>query len=48
MEQYIYRNDLLKILVNKNTAGTILESYSYTYDLADNQISKSDAKGVTE
>jgi YD repeat-containing protein len=49
MEQYTYyKNNLLKTLVNKNAVGTVLESYSYTYDLANNQISKSDSKGVTE
>lgn len=49
IEQYTYyKNNQLATLVNKNTAGVVLESYSYTYDLANNQISKTDAKGVTE
>lgn len=49
MEEYTYyKNNLLKTLVNKNASGTVLESYSYTYDSANNQIIKTDAKGVTE
>jgi len=42
-----YSNNLLKELVNREADGSIMESYSYTYDGAHNQTSKSDAKGTT-
>lgn len=42
-----YKNNLLNTLVNKKSDGTVLESYSYKYDAANNQISKTDAKGTT-
>lgn len=42
-----YSNNLLNTLVNKKANGTIIDSYSYTYDGANNQTSKTDGKGVT-
>ena len=36
-----------KTLVNKKATGLIIDSYSYTYDRANNQTSKLDSKGVT-
>jgi YD repeat-containing protein len=42
-----YKDNLLKALVNKNAGGSIIDSYSYTYDEAHNQITKTDAKGTT-
>ncbi len=47
-EEYTYYEDnLLKALVNKKADGSIIDSYSYTYDAAHNQTSKTDAKGTT-
>ena len=47
--QYTYYYDgLNKTLVNKNASGLIIDSYSYTYDDAHNQTSKTDSKGVTQ
>ena len=47
-EEYTYYGDgLNKTLVNKKADGSSLDSYSYTYDGAHNQTSKTDAKGVT-
>ena len=47
-ENYTYYDDgLLKTLVNKNSGGTVIGSYSYTYDAAHNQTTKTDSKGVT-
>ncbi len=42
-----YKDNLNKTLENKKADGSTLESYSYTYDSAHNQTSKTDAKGVT-
>ena len=51
IEEYTYYGDgLLWTLTNTklDAAGnTIIDSYSYTYDAANNQTSKTDAKGVT-
>ncbi|WP_244648221.1 RHS repeat-associated core domain-containing protein [Ruminiclostridium herbifermentans] len=47
-EEYTYyKNGLNKTLVNKKANGLIIDSYSYTYDGANNQTSKTDSKGVT-
>ena len=47
-EDYTYWNDGLdKTLTNKNADGTTIDNYSYTYDGAHNQKSKTDKKGVT-
>ena len=47
-EEYTYyKNGLNKTLVNKKATGLIIDSYSYTYDRANNQTSKLDSKGVT-
>jgi len=47
-EEYEYfKNNLLKTLTNKKIDGTVLESYTYTYDGAHNQTSKTDGKGTT-
>jgi len=34
-------------LENKTSGGAVIDSYSYTYDPTGNQLSKTDAKGVT-
>ncbi len=47
-EEYTYYKDgLNKTLVNKKADGSVIDSYSYTYDGAHNQTSKTDSKGVT-
>lgn len=47
-EDYTYYADgLNKTLVNKKADGTVIDNYSYTYDAAHNQTSKTDKKGVT-
>ncbi len=47
-EQYSYYKDkMLKTLVNKDSSGTIIESYDYTYDNSENMLSKTDKKGIT-
>ena len=47
-EDYTYWNDgLSKTLTNKKADGTVIDNYSYTYDGAHNQKSKTDKKGVT-
>jgi RHS repeat-associated protein len=47
-EEYTYYKDkLLRTLVNKAANGTVIESYSYTYDNAHNMLSKTDNKGTT-
>ena len=47
-ETYTYNKDnTLKALVNKKADGTVLDSYSYTYDKAKNQLTKVDSKGTT-
>ena len=47
-EEYTYYDDgLTKTLVNKKADGTVIDSYSYTYDGAHNQTAKIDAKGTT-
>ncbi|KUO70373.1 MAG: hypothetical protein APF77_03395, partial [Clostridia bacterium BRH_c25] len=47
-EAYTYYNDnLLKTLVNTKGDGTVLDTYSYTYDAAHNQTTKTDSKGTT-
>lgn len=47
-EEYTYYKDgLNKTLVNKKADGSVIDSYSYTYDGAHNQTSKTDSKGIT-
>lgn len=47
-EEYTYYdNGLLKSLVNKNADESILESFTYTYDVNDNIVTKKDKKGTT-
>jgi RHS repeat-associated protein len=47
-EEYTYYSDgLIKTLANKKPDGTVIDSYSYTYDGAHNQTSKTDSKGTT-
>jgi RHS repeat-associated protein len=47
-EDYTYfKDNLLQTLVNKKGDGSIIDSYTYTYDEAHNQTSKTDAKGIT-
>lgn len=47
-EEYTYYKDnLVKTLVNQKADGTIIDSYSYKYDAAHNQIEKQDKKGMT-
>ncbi len=48
-EEYTYyKNNLLKTLINKKADGSIIDSYSYEYDKAKNQIKKTDNKGTTQ
>jgi YD repeat-containing protein len=42
-----YKDNRLNTLINKTANGSVLESYSYTYDGAHNQTSKVDKKGTT-
>ena len=42
-----YKNNLLKTLDNKKADNTVISSYSYEYDLANNQTKKTDTKGNT-
>lgn len=42
-----YKDNLNKTLTNKKADGTVIDTYSYTYDSAHNQTSKTDAKGTT-
>ena len=46
-EYYYYYDNTLNRLVNRKSDGTEIESFSYTYDNANNQISKTDARGTT-
>ena len=47
-EEYTYTPDgLLQALTNKKADGSIIDTYSYTYDAASNQTSKTDARGTT-
>ena len=47
-EDYTYYADgLLHTLTNKKADGSVIDTYSYTYDAAHNQITKTDAKGTT-
>ncbi|OPX42547.1 tRNA(Glu)-specific nuclease WapA precursor [Ruminiclostridium hungatei] len=47
-EEYTYTPDgLLQTLTNKKADGSIIDTYSYTYDAANNQTSKTDARGTT-
>ncbi|MGE5328496.1 MAG: RHS repeat-associated core domain-containing protein, partial [Deltaproteobacteria bacterium] len=47
-EEYTYYEDnTLHTLVNKRSDQTEIESFSYTYDSANNQTSKTDARGIT-
>ncbi|MCX7923145.1 MAG: DUF6531 domain-containing protein [Clostridia bacterium] len=47
-EEYTYYKDnLVKTLTNTKADGTVIDTYSYTYDAAHNQVSKTDAKGAT-
>jgi RHS repeat-associated protein len=41
------QNSLVKTMVNKKSDGSIIESYSYTYDKCNNMLSKTDSKGTT-
>ena len=48
-EEYSYdKNNRLIELVNKKPNGSIISSYSYTYDKAGRQISKEDSYGTTD
>ncbi len=48
-EEYTYyKNNLLKTLINKKADGSIIDSYSYEYNKAKNQIKKTDNKGTTQ
>ena len=47
-ETYTYYKDgLNETLTNQKADGTEIDSYSYTYDEAHNQTSKTDSKGIT-
>lgn len=47
-EVYVYyKNNLLKTLTNSKSDSTLISSYSYIYDSANNQIKKTDALGDT-
>ena len=47
-EEYTYTPDgLLQALTNRKTDGSLIDAYSYTYDAANNQTSKTDARGTT-
>ena len=47
-EDYTYFADgLLHTLTNKKADGSVIDTYSYTYDAAHNQITKTDVKGTT-
>lgn len=47
-EEYTYyKNNLLNTLVNTKADATVIDSYSYVYDNANNQIQKTDSKGTT-
>ena len=47
-EEYTYYKDgLNKTLTNKKADGTVIDTYSYTYDGAHNQTTKTDRKGTT-
>ncbi|WP_049756829.1 RHS repeat protein [Ruminiclostridium cellulolyticum] len=47
-EEYTYYKDgLNKTLTNKKADGTVIDTYSYTYDEAHNQTTKTDRKGTT-
>ncbi len=48
-EVYTYYADgLIKTLTNTKAGGTVIDAYSYTYDAAHNQNTKTDSKGVTD
>ncbi|EMS69249.1 RHS repeat-associated core domain-containing protein [Ruminiclostridium cellobioparum] len=47
-EEYTYdKNNRLKTLINKRPEGSAISSYTYTYDMAGNQKSKTDSYGTT-
>ena len=47
-EEYTYTPDgLLQALTNRKADGSLIDAYSYTYDAANNQTSKTDARGIT-
>jgi YD repeat-containing protein len=47
-EEYTYYSDnLLHTLTNKKADGTVIDTYTYTYDAAHNMLGKVDAKGTT-
>jgi len=47
-EDYIYTGDnLLDTLTNTKADGAVIDSYTYSYDAADNMVSKTDARGTT-
>lgn len=47
-EEYeYYKDELIKTLKNKNNGGVVIDSYTYEYDSAHNQLSKDDSKGKT-
>ena len=48
-EEYTYYPDSqLHTLTNKKAGGTILETYTYEYDTANNQSRKNDGRGITD
>ena len=48
-ENYEYsKNNQVSLLQNKKADGSMLQSYSYTYDAAGNQTSKTEEKGTTD
>jgi len=47
-EDYTYTCDnLLDTLTNTKADGSVIDSYSYTYDAAHNMLSKTDSRGIT-
>jgi len=47
-EDYTYTGDnLLDTLTNTKADGTVIDSYTYTYDGAHNMLSKTDSRGIT-
>lgn len=48
-EEYTYDgNKRITGLTNKNSSGAAVDTYSYTYDNANNQVTKTDSKGLTK
>ncbi|WDV47883.1 peptidoglycan-binding protein [Clostridiaceae bacterium M8S5] len=46
-EYTYYKNNKLKTLTNKKSDGSVIDTYSYTYDMAGNMTSVIDKKGQT-